>query len=115
MPKPKQGEQEMKYWNYRIVNHEDEERGLAEWTVRVVVYDEHNEVVAISKAAVGALRDSRDGVLEEVDRITQATFDQPLLWERDLLDGIEGGSIEVVNNTRTHREKLPWSDGKDEE
>jgi len=101
----------MAHWNFRIVNNEETET----WTTRFFAYDDNGEIAAISKTVASPRGDSRDALLEDLDRLTQATFDQPLLWHRDLADGLANEEIMELPNYRQfiHDSKLEWSDGKE--
>jgi hypothetical protein len=100
----------MSYWNYRIVFNEETET----WTTRFFAYDDEGDIVAISKTVASPRGETRDQFLEDIDRLTQATFDSPLFWYRDLSDDVTSEIITTVPNYRNFARdsKLEWSDGK---
>lgn len=99
----------MDHWNYRIVVDAQENFGI-----RLVGYDQEGKIVAITRALAGVARETRDDMLEDLDRYTQASFDQPLHWEDDgIAEGIRNEEIEVITKTASVKDTIEWSDGKE--
>jgi hypothetical protein len=100
----------MSYWNYRIIYNEE----MEVWSTRFFAYDDEGTIVAIGKTTASPRGETRDQFLEDLDRLTQASFNQPLQWHRDLNEDINEGNIVTVPNYRMfiREHKLEWSDGK---
>jgi hypothetical protein len=97
----------MDHWNYRIVLDQQDHFGI-----RLVAYDQDNNILGVGKSLAGVTRDTRDEMLEDLDRLTQASFDSMLDWNNDLAEGIDDGTIDVYSNTKPIKDQLEWSDGK---